>query len=320
MSITKWFERKFPAQEDNGALHAIIERLSAAPARAEEITGNTNASVLEIKPHGKWSIKEHIGHLGDLEPLWLGRMDDFENHLAELRPADLTNEKTHTANHNAKDVKFLLQQFREQRMQLVSRFKNLSNAQLTFYSMHPRLKTPMRIIDHAYFVAEHDGHHLAFILEIIQSHALTVKRTTGNDADLKELVMQLDKFLWSVYKQGMEYFGQFNYVDEDHRAIVIYSNRKPVGCGCLREIDAKTTEIKRMFVLPQERNKGIAGLVLHELEKWAKELGYKKVILETGDRLTAAIHLYQKHQYKITENYGPYVGIKDSVCMEKMIV
>jgi putative acetyltransferase len=148
---------------------------------------------------------------------------------------------------------------------------------------------------------------------------LIVKRTDGTDKNLVELIKQLDAFLWSVYNKGMEYFGQFNYVDEDHRAIVIYDNNKPVGCGCLREIDSETVEVKRMFVLPSERNKGIAGLALNELEKWAKELGYKEVILETGDRLTEAIHLYQKHEYQITDNYGPYIGIKESVCMKKII-
>src|SRR5687767_12437290 len=148
---------------------------------------------------------------------------------------------------------------------------------------------------------------------------LTAKRTNGTDKDLRELIKQLDAFLWSIYNKGMEYFGQFNYVDEDHRAIVVYDDNKLVGCGCLREIDSETVEVKRTFVLPSERKKGIAGLVLSELEKWAKELGYKKVILETGDRLTEAIHLYQKHQYKITDNYGPYVGVKESVCMKKII-
>lgn len=148
---------------------------------------------------------------------------------------------------------------------------------------------------------------------------MLVTRTNGTDADLKKLIMELDKFLWSIYHQGMEYFGQFNYVDEDHRAVVIYNNDKPTGCGCLRAIDKDTAEIKRMYVLPSERKKGIAGLVLAELETWAKELGYRQVILETGDRLTEAIHLYQKHGYNITDNYGPYVGIKESVCMKKII-
>lgn len=148
---------------------------------------------------------------------------------------------------------------------------------------------------------------------------LTVKRTNGRDSDFKELIEQLDKFLWSLYNNRMEFFGRFNYVDEDHQAVLIYNEGKPVGCGCLRETDAETVEIKRMFVVPAERKKGVASLVLTELEKWAKESGYGKIILETGDKLTEAINLYQKHQYKITDNFGPYVGVKESICMKKVI-
>jgi putative acetyltransferase len=148
---------------------------------------------------------------------------------------------------------------------------------------------------------------------------LTVKRTAGNDLHLRELIVQLDKFLWGVYNKGMEYYGRFNYVDEDHQAVLVYDDTKPVGCGCLRKVDSETVEVKRMFVLPAERQKGIATLVITELEKWAKEMEYKTVILETGDRLTEAINLYQKHQYSITENYGPYIGKQESVCMKKII-
>ena len=169
MKRTKWLDRKFPVIEDNGLLPSIIERLAGTPARAEEIIHRTNPGILAIKPDGKWSIKEQIGHLGDLEILFLGRIDDFENKLPQLRPADLSNEKTQTANHNAKDIKLLLSAFREQRMELVSRLRNLSDEQLRVSALHPRLKTPMRIIDHVNFVAEHDDHHLASISEIIQS-------------------------------------------------------------------------------------------------------------------------------------------------------
>lgn len=148
---------------------------------------------------------------------------------------------------------------------------------------------------------------------------LTVKRTNGNDADLKELIMHLDKFLWGIYNKGMEYYGRFNYLDDGHQAVLVYNDDKPVGCGCLREVDKNTAEIKRMFVLPSERKKGIATLVLKELEQWAKEQNYKKLILETGSILTEAINLYRKHLYEITDNYGPYVGIQESVCMKKII-
>jgi len=111
-------------------------------------------------------IKEEIGHLSDLEPLWLGRLEDLINGLTELRVTDLTNQKTHTANHNATDIKILLQRFREHRERFVRSLLHLTEEQLSHSSLHPRLKTPMRIIDLAYFVAEHDDHHLACIREL----------------------------------------------------------------------------------------------------------------------------------------------------------
>lgn len=167
MKRTKWFERKFPAIEDNGLLPAIIERLAGTPVRVEEMVMGINAETLELKPENKWSIKEQIGHLSDLEPLWLGRVEDLKNGAIELRTADLTNERTHTANHNAADTAILLHQFREQRKKLVAALINLSDDQLLHSSLHPRMKTPMRIIDLAYFVAEHDDHHLSAVREIL---------------------------------------------------------------------------------------------------------------------------------------------------------
>jgi uncharacterized damage-inducible protein DinB len=167
MRKTEWFNRKFPPIEDNGVLPSIIERLSGTPVRVEAIAGRLEPALLVSKPEGKWSIKEEIGHLSDLEPLWLGRLDDLLNGLAELRITDLTNQKTHTAGHNGTDVQVLLQRFREHRQRLVDKLIQLNDEQLTGVSLHPRLKTPMRIVDLAYFVAEHDDHHLASIREMI---------------------------------------------------------------------------------------------------------------------------------------------------------
>lgn len=163
MQKTEWFKRKFPAIEDNGLLPCIIERLRGTPARLEEIIGNINPELLSIKVDGKWSVKEEAGHLSDLEPLWSGRLDDLVYGLPELRVTDLTNQQTHNANHNATDTTILLQRFRQLRMQFVIKLVQLSDEQLLNVSLHPRLKTPMRIIDLAYFVAEHDDHHIANI-------------------------------------------------------------------------------------------------------------------------------------------------------------
>jgi uncharacterized damage-inducible protein DinB len=170
MKKTEWFKRKFPAIEDNGILPSIIERLSGTPARIEEMTGKADSALLMMKPNEKWSIKEEIGHLSDLEPLWSGRLDDLVNGEVELRVTDLTNQKTHTANHNATEIHHLLKLFRKQRQLFVDKLLSLTDDQLLVSALHPRLKTPMRIIDLAYFVAEHDDHHLANVREILRSH------------------------------------------------------------------------------------------------------------------------------------------------------
>lgn len=168
MQKTEWFNRKFPIIEDNGILPSIIERLCGTPARIDEITAHLQPALLTLKVNGKWTIKEEIGHLSDLEPLWLGRLDDLVNGVPELRAADLTNQKTHTANHDTTELKTLLQGFRKQRELFVTGLLNLNDDLLLNSSLHPRLKTPMRIIDLAYFVAEHDDHHLASVREILR--------------------------------------------------------------------------------------------------------------------------------------------------------
>ena len=116
---------------------------------------------------GGWSIQEHVGHLADLEGLWLGRLDDFEAGLATLRPADLENRATWDAEHNARAVGDLLEEFRTQRAELVSRVESMDDEQLATTALHPRLDQPMTVIDLAFFVAEHDDHHLAAITELL---------------------------------------------------------------------------------------------------------------------------------------------------------
>jgi hypothetical protein len=163
MKKTEWFNRKFLSIEDNGILPSIIERLAGTPARLEEMLSKCDEPILTRKNSENWSIKEEAGHLSDLEPLWSGRLDDLINKLPELRAADLTNQRTHKANHNATDIIKILKEFRELRKLYVDKLIRVTDEQLTYSALHPRLKTPMRIIDLAFFVAEHDDHHLSRI-------------------------------------------------------------------------------------------------------------------------------------------------------------
>ena len=87
----------------------------------------------------------------------------------------------------------------------------------------------------------------------------------------------------------------------------------------MKEYEEGIMEIKRMFVPIEKRGKGIAGKILTELQVWAKELGYKKCVLETGDKMIEAISLYKKNNFCIIKNYGQYSEVENSVCFEKVI-
>jgi GNAT superfamily N-acetyltransferase len=112
----------------------------------------------------------------------------------------------------------------------------------------------------------------------------------------------------------------FNRIETIKYAIVVYSENEAVGCGAIRAYSSDAIEIKRMFVLENERRKGIASIILDELEKWAQELNFKKCILETGEKLPEAVNLYHKKGYSRIANYGQYECIGSSVCFEKDII
>jgi len=166
---TKWFERKFDFSVEQNIFPSVIRRLGDTPGRLEEIIQSVSGDALHVKIDGRWSVKENIGHLIDLEPLWVGRLDDILNGETYLRTADLQNRKTDQANHNASGLRSLLQGFRAARNNTVHRLLQLTEKEIYSAALHPRLKTPMRMMDHFYFVAEHDDHHLVAITSILQT-------------------------------------------------------------------------------------------------------------------------------------------------------
>lgn len=168
MRSTKWFDRKFSFDTEQNIFPSIVERLSGTPARLEEKMKPIPENILEKKPDNTWSIKENIGHLTDLEPLWRGRLEDIVNGEKELRAADLLNRKTDEANHNSKSLEKLLNDFRQTRAHTISMLEKLDEKTIFSSALHPRLKTPMRMMDSFLFVAEHDDHHLARITELIK--------------------------------------------------------------------------------------------------------------------------------------------------------
>ena len=158
--LEPWFQRKFPTVQ-NEAFLVLLERLEGTPIRIQAKLDGFPLSTLTAKPNNTWSVLEHIGHLDDLEPLWFGRIGDIQQSLEVMREADLTNQKTHQANHNIRQPIDLIKAFELHRKALVLALKELTEDDLGKSSLHPRLKTPMKIVDLMYFVAEHDDHHLA---------------------------------------------------------------------------------------------------------------------------------------------------------------
>jgi len=165
---TPWFERKFDLNFPIGLFPVILERLSGTLPRVTAMTKNISEEVLSRKPNNEWSVKEEVGHLYDLEELWYGRVEDFLSGKETLRAADLRNTKTNEADHNKKELENLIGQFSSARNKLIDKIKDADEATASLTALHPRLQTPMRLIDHLFFIAEHDDHHLTKVSSLLR--------------------------------------------------------------------------------------------------------------------------------------------------------
>lgn len=168
MPKIKWVEKKFEFDLSQDEFSFILNRLRETPDKIEQLVYSASPKVLKRKINDKWSIQEHIGHIIDLEKVHEGRIDDFISGAEELRAADMTNKKTNEANHNQREIADLLQELRVNRKKFINQLEELDDSVLSHVSIHPRLNQPMRPIDMAQFVAEHDDHHINSIIELTE--------------------------------------------------------------------------------------------------------------------------------------------------------
>lgn len=143
-------------------------------------------------------------------------------------------------------------------------------------------------------------------------------RADSTNLQFQSLVKSLDADLRIRDGEEHVFFAQFNKIDLIKHVIVAFIDDVPVGCGAIKIYQDNIMEVKRMFVVPEMRGKGIATSILQELENWAKELNVTQLILETGKKQPEAIALYQKNNYLVIDNFGQYVGVNSSVCFEKV--
>ncbi|MEJ1222957.1 GNAT family N-acetyltransferase [Sediminicola sp. 1XM1-17] len=149
---------------------------------------------------------------------------------------------------------------------------------------------------------------------------IRIFRTDAKHPDFKMLVAKLDADLAQRDGDEHSFYDQFNKIALIKYALVAYEEGVPIACGAIKQLEPNVMEVKRMYVTPEKRGMGFATMVLSELEDWARELGQKTCVLETGKRQPEAIALYTKNGYTVIPNYGQYAGIENSVCFEKHLL
>jgi len=170
MPRLRWFDRKFDFSFPVELHPEIVERLRGTPDRLAERTAALSRDVLTRRIAQGWSIQENVGHIADLDAgIFFTRLAAYRNGEAMLPTADLTNAATDAAHHNDRSIGEVLARAREARSRFVTELESFDDAMFTRTSTHPRLGTPMRLVDMMFFVAEHDDHHLATITELTRA-------------------------------------------------------------------------------------------------------------------------------------------------------
>lgn len=150
---------------------------------------------------------------------------------------------------------------------------------------------------------------------------IILKQTACGNEDFLTLCGELDTFLNIAIggEDRREKYKKFNHEDTMDYVLVAYDSGCPVGCGALRKYSDEEIEIKRVFVRDAYRGKNIGGAVLEGLIAQAQKMGFRKMILETGEFLERSVRLYERYGFEKIENYGAYAGMEESLCMGREV-
>lgn len=170
MERMPWVERNFCFEIPPEWMVNVLERLEGTVPRLLDLCSGLDEAICVHRLENQWSINQHIGHLGDLEQLHESRIEDFLSRKPVLRASDMSNKQTEDSDHQSKTQLELIRNFKMERHRLVDRLRSLDDTTSMFSSLHPRLNKPMKPVDMAFFVAEHDDHHLASIRLMINQY------------------------------------------------------------------------------------------------------------------------------------------------------
>jgi len=163
MKRLEWLERKFAFGLPAAMLPFYLERLEGTIARIESKVKGVSENILSEKLDGKWSVKQNIGHLAEVDEIANKRIGEMIHAISPMSPAVFEPR----GNYNTQSVEEVIGNFRTARTANVKKYSDLSGDDLEKSSLHPRLKVMMTPVDLAWFDAEHDDHHLVRINEIL---------------------------------------------------------------------------------------------------------------------------------------------------------
>jgi GNAT superfamily N-acetyltransferase len=145
--------------------------------------------------------------------------------------------------------------------------------------------------------------------------------TDGCNPDFIKLCRLLDDYLNEIAggEENRAHYVQYNTLEDIHDVVIAYDDNNPVGCASFKFYKDEVAEVKRVFIRKEYRGKGISEQLMSLLEKRAIEKGFGKLVLETGASLVEAMGLYHQIGYLVIENYGQYKGLKESICMQKLL-
>ena len=149
-----------------------------------------------------------------------------------------------------------------------------------------------------------------------------LQKTDCENPDFINLCDELDIFLNYAIggEEKREKYKKFNHTDTMDFCFIAYDGEEAIGCGALRKYSEQEIEVKRVFVREAYRGKHIGSMIMEAMIAQAKQMGFQRMILETGVFLSASVHLYQQYGFEEMENYGPYQNMPESLCMGRNIV
>ncbi len=163
MSRLAWFERKFTFGIDPRLLPFLVERLRGTIARVESKVRDVPDAALSTRHEGKWSVKEIIAHLAEVDEIAFKRIEEIKRGVSPMSPAVIQPSR----DYNSWPIADVIAYFADSRTRNVSQYDQLDPSDLQKTSRHPRLGVMMNPVDLAWFDAEHDDHHLVRVGEII---------------------------------------------------------------------------------------------------------------------------------------------------------